>query len=67
MNTWLDVFGRAAVVLAGTVFVLALVLAVMWQVRAIWRIGRQLEEERRVARQARQLPFTDSYVPPGWN
>jgi hypothetical protein len=63
METAVEVVGRASLVLAGVVFMLTLVLIVLWQVRAIWRIGKQLERERELARNAARLPYTDAVVP----
>ena len=64
MNTAIEMIGRASLCLAGVVFCLTLVLVVLWQVRAIWRMGKYFESEREVARKAMRLPSTDAYVPP---
>lgn len=45
--TWFEWFGRASLVLVSVAFVLSLVMLVLWQVRMIYRLGRQLDEERR--------------------
>jgi hypothetical protein len=39
-------------------------MLVLWQVRMIYRFGRQLDEERRMKRYNHLLPWSDSYVPP---
>ena len=62
--TWFDWFGRASLVLASVAFMLSLVMLVLWQVRMIYRFGRQLDEERRMKRYNHLLPWSDSYVPP---
>jgi uncharacterized membrane-anchored protein len=67
MNTWFDVFGRASLVLVSVVFLLSLMLLVLWQLKLIWRFGRQLDRERQAARRKNELPETDAYVPPSWN
>jgi uncharacterized membrane-anchored protein len=67
MNTWFDVFGRASLVLVSVVFLLSLMLLVLWQLKLIWRSGRELDRERQAARRKNELPETDSYVPPSWN
>jgi hypothetical protein len=67
METAVEIIGRASLVLAGVVFMLMLVLIVLWQVRAIWRMGKQLETERDLARRASRLPSTDAYVPPSFD
>jgi hypothetical protein len=67
METAVEVVGRASLVLAGVVFMLALVLIVLWQVRAIWRMGKQLEQERELARKSARLPYTDSFTPPSFD
>jgi amino acid transporter len=59
-----DWFGRASLVLVSVAFMLSLVMLVLWQVRMIYRFGRQLDEERRMKRYNRLLPWSDSYVPP---
>jgi hypothetical protein len=42
----------------------ALAMLVLWQVRMIYRLGRRLDEERRMKRYNHLLPWSDSYVPP---
>jgi amino acid transporter len=56
--------GRASLVLVSVAFVLSLVMLVLWQVRVIYRLGRRLDEERRMKRYNHLLPWTDSVVPP---
>jgi amino acid transporter len=56
--------GRASLVLVSLAFVLSLVMLVLWQVRVIYRLGRRLDEERRMKRYNHLLPWTDSVVPP---
>jgi amino acid transporter len=67
--TWFEWFGRASLVLVSVAFVLSLVMLVLWQVRMIYRLGRQLDEERRMKRFNHLLPWTDAAVPPpfDWN
>jgi amino acid transporter len=60
----LEWFGRASLVLVSVAFVLSLVMLVLWQVRMIYCLGRRLNEERRMKRCNRLLPWTDSIVPP---
>ena len=62
--TWFEWFGRASLVLVSVAFVLSLVMLVLWQVRIIYRLGRRLDEERRMKRYNHLLPWTDSIVPP---
>jgi hypothetical protein len=63
----MEVFGRASLVLASVIFVLSLMLVVLWQIRLIWRFGRELDHQRQAARRKNELPETDAYVPPSWN
>ena len=62
--SFIEWFGRASLVLVSMAFVLSLVMLVLWQVRIIYRLGRRLDEERRMKRYNHLLPWSDSYVPP---
>jgi CHASE3 domain sensor protein len=67
MNTWMHVFGRASLLLVSVIFVLSLMLVVLWQLKLMWRLGRELDQQRQAARRKNELPETDAYVPPSWN
>jgi hypothetical protein len=64
VDDFLEVFGRAALVLVSAAFTLSLVMLVLWQVRMIYRFGRQLDEERRMKRYNHLLPWSDLHIPP---
>jgi hypothetical protein len=51
MADWYAFFGQASLVLVSVIFVLALVLVVLWQVKLLVRWGKDLDRERQAAKQ----------------
>jgi hypothetical protein len=65
MDDWYAFFGQASLLLVSVIFVLALVLVVLWQIKLLVRWGRELDHERQAAKQ-RIIPPTDATLPPPW-